>query len=342
MSTVNCAILGATSYTGLELVRLLDKHQNARVTVVSSQTYAGQRLSDVFPVLKGVCDARLLSPQDAAGRAADVVCVFSCLPHAVSAQLLLPFIEKGIKTVDLSADFRLRDPSVYAQWYGGPHPRPELLGRAVFGMPEQYRDAISQADIVANPGCYPTSVLLPLLPLLKAPGTELTAIIADSKSGVSGAGRSLKLASHFVEANENLSAYGVGRAHRHVPEMEQELSAAAGGPVTLTFVPHLVPVNRGILSTLYISTNRSARECGEIVGAAYAGEPFVRVRSGDDLPKLADVCHTNYCDIAFAGGDSGMPVVAVSAIDNLVKGASGQAIQNMNVMFGFDETMGLS
>ncbi|MDR0307371.1 MAG: N-acetyl-gamma-glutamyl-phosphate reductase [Chitinispirillales bacterium] len=336
---IRIGVLGATSYTGAELVRILAFHPNATITYVSSQSHAQERLSSIFPALSGINDDVLISPQDAQIRG-DVDCVFSCLPHAVSASLILPVIERGIKVIDLSADFRLKNPDIYKAWYKTEHPAPKLLEKAVFGLCEHYRKEIANASIIANPGCYVTSVLLPLLPLYKN-GASIEWIIADSKSGVSGAGRTLKLNTMFAEANENFSAYSIGHAHRHTPEIEQELGFAAGKPVTITFSPHLLPVNRGILSTIYIKTGLSAEKCAEIVKNFYTGEPFVRVREASDLPTVASVAHTNYCDITFTDGKDGRPVIAVSALDNLVKGASGQAIQNMNIMFGLTETTGL-
>ena len=342
MDKVKVGVLGATSYTGAELVRMLEFHPHASIEYLSSQSYAGKKLSEVFPALAGINDRVLMPPEDAVGLKPD--CVFSCLPHAASAELLLPVIGKGVRVVDLSADFRIKDVNVYKKWYCDDkhpdHPAPHLLDKAVFGLPEHYRRQIAAAQIIANPGCYVTSVLLPLLPLYRG-GAEIGSIIADSKSGVSGAGRGLKQSTHFPEAHENFSAYSVGRKHRHTPEMEQELSLAAGRPVTMTFSPHLLPVNRGILSTIYITANRSAAECSDIVRKFYAAEPFVRVREPSDLPQVAGVVNTNYCDIAFTGGTDGQPVIAVSALDNLVKGASGQALQNMNIMFGLPETAGL-
>jgi N-acetyl-gamma-glutamyl-phosphate reductase len=339
---IRVGVLGATSYTGAELVRLLGFHPCASICYVSSQSYEGKALSAVFPALAGICDNVLISPKEAAALDAD--CVFSCLPHAASAELLLPVIDRGIKVIDLSADFRLRDPEVYKKWYCDEshpaHPAPHLLEKAVFGLCEHYRERIAGASIIANPGCYVTSVLLPLLPLYRG-GVRIEWVIADSKSGVSGAGRGLKQNTHFPEAHENFSAYSIGHKHRHTPEIEQELSVAAGRPVTITFSPHLLPVNRGILSTIYLKTDSAASECAEIVRKFYSGEAFVRVREASDLPQIASVVHTNYCDIAFTGGGGGQPVIAVSALDNLVKGASGQALQNMNIMFGLPETAGL-
>lgn len=339
MGKIRIGILGATAYTGLELVQILNRHPDVDICFVASRSSAGEKLSAHFGELFDIWDDTLISPDDAPHKTVD--CVFSCLPHAVSAQLCLPFIEKGVRVIDLSADFRITDPEEYKKWYQHDHPGPELLRKAVYGLPEHYRDMIRTADIVANPGCYPTSILLPLLPLFSYQGVDINTIIADSKSGVSGAGKTLKLASHFVEANENIFAYSAGRTHRHVAEIEQELSKAAHEKVQITFSPHLAPFNRGILSTIYLMINKTAQECYTIVKNFYDDEPFVRVRAEKDLPKLKNVARTNYCDIAFTGGEKGQPVIAVSAIDNLIKGASGQAVQNMNIMFGFEETAGL-
>jgi N-acetyl-gamma-glutamyl-phosphate reductase len=336
---IKIGILGATGYTGVELVRIVASHPFASIGFVSSQSYAGRKLSAVFPLVQGVCDDVLVAPEKAVNIGVD--CVFSCLPHATSAGLLMPFINKLVKVVDLSADFRIKDPKEYAVWYKTEHPCPELLEEAAFGLCEQYRKDIAKARIVANPGCYSTSIMLPLLPLFKDKGTQISLVIADSKSGVSGAGRSLKLSSHFVEVHENFSAYSIGHAHRHIAEIEQEFSKACGKAVTITFSPHLLPTNRGILSTIYLVTNRTAAACLDIVKNAYAGEPFIRLREPSDLPAIGGVAHTNFCDITFTGGETGRPVIAVSALDNLVKGASGQAVQNMNIMFGFPETAGL-
>jgi N-acetyl-gamma-glutamyl-phosphate reductase len=336
---INVGILGATGYTGVELVKILKHHPFVSISFVSSQSYADQRLSDVFPELKSICDDILLSPEKTADTSPD--CVFSCLPHATSAALLLPFIKKGIRVIDLSADFRIRDVHEYEKWYKTSHPCPELLANAVFGLCEHYRTDIAKAGIVANPGCYSSSIMLPLLPLFKDRDTTISLVIADSKSGVSGAGRSLKLSSHFAEVHEDFSAYSIGHTHRHIAEIEQEFSKAAGKPVTITFSPHLLPTNRGILSTLYIATNRTAGQCLDIVRKAYAGEPFIRIREPSDLPSINDVARTNFCDMTFTGGTDGRPVIAVATIDNLVKGASGQAVQNMNIMFGFEETTAL-
>jgi len=339
MASIQAGIAGATGYTGVELVKLLKKHPQVTIAYISSQSYAGKRFSEVFPELKGICDMELIAPEDLHAHPVD--CFFSCLPHAASAAVCMPFIKKGIRVIDLSADFRLKDPAVYTKWYTIDHPCPELLEKAVFGIPELYRNSIASAQLLANPGCYATSIILPLVPLLKEKGSNITMIIADSKSGVSGAGRSLKLGTQYVEVHDNFSAYSVGRMHRHLGEIDQELSQANNKKVTITFSPHLLPLSRGILSTIYISTSLSAAACLNSIKTAYANEPFIRVREPQDLPTIRDVAHTNFCDISVTGGDNGLPVIIVSALDNLLKGASGQAVQNMNIMFGFDETTAL-
>jgi N-acetyl-gamma-glutamyl-phosphate reductase len=339
MSTISIGILGATGYTGAELIRLLKKHPDAKLSFVSSQSYAGKKMSEVFPELKCICDDILISPEEASEKSID--CLFSCLPHATSAALCNPFIKKGYKVIDLSADFRIRDTGVYTKWYGVEHPCPDMLSKAVFGLPEHYRSEIKNTQILANPGCYATSIMLPLLPVFKHKGKNITAVIADSKSGVSGAGRSLKLSSLFAEAHDNFSAYSIGRKHRHIAEIDQELSKVSGRNVEITFSPHLVPMNRGILSTIYLVGNIAQAECLEILKQAYQNEPFIRVREPNDLPTARDVVNTNFCDMSVTGGENGQPVIIVSALDNLLKGASGQALQNMNIMYGFTETTAL-
>jgi N-acetyl-gamma-glutamyl-phosphate reductase len=340
MKSIAIGILGATSYTGIELLKILARHKASDIVFASSQSYAGQALTKVFPEMTGIFDQVLFSPEDAAAKANAVECVFSCLPHATSAGLLLPYIKAGVRVIDFSADFRLNDSTEYTKWYKEVHPCPELLPKAVFGLCEHNREAIKTCQILANPGCYPTSILMPVLGIV-AQGATVQNIIADSKSGVSGAGRSLKITSLFAEANENFSAYSVGRKHRHIAEIDQELSKAIKKPMQIVFSPHLVPMNRGILSTIYISTDKTPDECIALAKKQYADEPFVRVRESDDLPKVAYVAHTNYCDFTFVKSVDNGPVIAVSVIDNLVKGASGQAVQNMNIMFGIEETEGL-
>ena len=339
MASITVGILGATGYTGVELVKLLKKHPFAAMGYVSSQSYAGKKFSEVFPELKSICDMELISPDAALEKPVD--CVFSCLPHAASAGLCLPLINKGIRIIDLSADFRIKNAATYTQWYKTEHPCPQFLDKAVFGMPEHYRNSIATAQILANPGCYSTSIMLPLIPLFKKKGAAITSVIADSKSGVSGTGRSLKLSSLFVEAHDNFSAYSIGRSHRHLAEIDQELALAGAQNIAVTFSPHLLPLNRGILSTIYVTGAGQAAECLEIIREAYAQEPFVRMREPQDLPTIKGVAGTNFCDISATGGGNGQPVIIVSAIDNLLKGASGQALQNMNIMFGYNETTAL-
>ncbi len=338
-NAINVGILGATGYTGLELLKRLRRHRRARVVFAHSESHAGARLCDVLP-----CDfdISLVSAEDAPLAQADVV--FSCLPHGASAALVCRALAAGCRVVDLSADFRLRDPHLYARWYGHPHPAPDLLQATAYGLPERYRGDIATARLVANPGCYPTSVLLGLLPLIEAGALADTVIIADSKSGVSGAGRKPSQATHFVEVNENLAPYNVGHVHRHVPEMEQELNAIAPAGYRVIFTPHLLPISRGMLSALYVQLTPEAQatDWQRAYATRYAHEPFVRVLPAGQISTIAHAAHTNLAVISLHPVAE-MPdrLLVISCIDNLVKGASGQAIQNMNVMFGLDEREGL-
>jgi N-acetyl-gamma-glutamyl-phosphate reductase len=334
--TISIGILGATGYTGAELIRLLHTHPKARITYCSSRQYNGRPIAEVLEFLNGSVDIGL-EEFDAAAikRRCDVV--FSCLPHGVSMGFIAQIAE-DVKVVDLSADFRIRDVNVYQAWYQE-HTNPGLLPGAVYGLCEIYRDAIRGAGLVANPGCYPTSVLLPLVPLLKAGIVSSDDIIVDSKSGVSGAGRGLSLKTHICESGESFSAYKVGRSHRHVPEMEQELSAAAGKDVTIEFTPHLIPISRGMLSTIYASTGSREDELKDCLHEFYRGSPFVRVVNG--LPATKDVRGTNRCLMGVVKNTASSRATIVSVIDNLTKGASGQAVQCMNLMFALDETDGL-
>lgn len=335
------AIVGASGYTGLELIRLLDRHPQVEISCVTSEQSAGKRISDTFPTLRGRCDL-VLEPLDPAAIAAKADMIFTALPHQAAMKVVPAFLAAGKKVVDLSADYRLHDPEVYAAWYE-PHLNPELLPEAVFGLPELRRDLIKQARLVANPGCYPTSVILGLKPLLENGLIDPATIIADSKSGTSGAGRSTKVDSLYCEVNDSFKAYGVGGVHRHTPEIEQELSGLAGKPVTITFTPHLVPMDRGILSTIYATPTRavSTEELVALYADTYKDEPFVRPLPKGQLPATAFVRGSNFCDIGITLDSRANRIVVVSAIDNLVKGASGQAIQNMNLICGFPETMGL-
>lgn len=335
------AIVGASGYTGLELIRLLDRHPQAEVSCVTSEQSAGKRISDTFPTLRCRCDL-VLEPLDPEAIAAKADLIFTALPHQAAMKVVPAFLAAGKKVIDLSADYRLHDPAVYAAWYE-PHLNPELLPEAVFGLPEVRRDVIRQARLVANPGCYPTSVILGLKPLLENGLIDPATIIADSKSGTSGAGRSAKVDSLYCEVNDSFKAYGVGGVHRHTPEIEQELSELAGRPVTITFTPHLVPMDRGILSTIYATPARavSTEELVALYADTYKDEPFVRPLPKGQFPATAFVRGSNFCDIGITLDSRANRIVVVSAIDNLVKGASGQAIQNMNLICGFPETSGL-
>jgi len=338
---LNVAIVGASGYTGLELIRILYCHPEVAVTCLTSEQSAGRRISDIFPTLRGRCDLILenLEPVRVAGKA-DLI--FTALPHKAAMEVVPTFLKLGKCVIDLSADYRLSDPEVYGAWYE-PHLNPANLKKAVYGLPEVRRAKIRGARLVANPGCYPTSIILGLAPLLKKGLINTGDIIADSASGVTGAGRSAKVDSLYCEVNEGFRAYGVGGVHRHTPEIEQELSLLAGEPLVITFTPHLVPMDRGILSTVY-ATPRKAMTTEKLVRLYqeyYKGEPFVRVLPQGSLPSTAFVRGSNFCDIAPLVDQRTGRVIIVSAIDNLVKGASGQAVQNMNIVCRFPETMGL-
>ena len=333
---IRAGIYGATGYTGLELVKLLQRHPAADIAFVASQSQAGKSLRAVFPGAPGL---PLVATEDAPLDAADVV--FLCLPHAAAAETAVVALAEGKRVIDLSADFRLRDAATYAHWYAHTHPAPDLLAEAVYGLTEVYRADLPGARLVANPGCYPTSVLLAIRPLLLSDIPLAGPIIADSASGVSGAGRSPALTSHFVEVADNYSPYKIGRVHRHLPEMEQAIGWWRAGAPALIFSPHLLPVPRGILSTIYVqlATDLDDAALRARYAAAYADEPFVEVLPKGELASLAHVNYTNRCAIALTL--VGRTLILTSAIDNLIKGAAGQALQNMNVMFGCRETAGL-
>jgi N-acetyl-gamma-glutamyl-phosphate reductase len=335
------AIVGASGYTGVELLRLLHCHPEAAVTCVTSERSAGKQVSDIFPALRGRCDLLLenLEPVRVSGKA-DFI--FTALPHKAAMEVVPSFLEMGKQVVDLSADYRLQDHREYGKWYE-PHLNPDLLKKAVYGLPELKRARVAGADLVANPGCYPTSVILGLAPLLKKKLIDPASIVVDSKSGVTGAGRSAKVDNLYCEVNEGFKAYGVGGVHRHIPEIEQELAHLAGKKLTITFTPHLVPMDRGILSTIYSVPVKpvSTAEILSLYNGFYKGEPFVRVLPEGSFPSTTFVRGSNFCDIGLTVDSRTGRIIVVSAIDNLVKGASGQAVQNMNIMCGFPETMGL-
>ncbi len=335
------AVIGASGYTGVELLRLLAGHSQAEVVAVTSRQYEGVSISQVFPSLGGYFDLECEAIDiDSIAARADVV--FTALPHKSAMDVIPDFLKAGCKVVDLSADYRLRDQQVYEQWYQS-HSSPELLAEAVYGLPELYRDQIKRAQLVANPGCYPTSVALGLAPLLERQLIVTDSIIIDSKSGTTGAGRGLKEASLFCEVNEGFKAYGIA-SHRHTPEIEQTLSDLSGEPIQVCFTPHLLPVDRGILSTIYASQTKghSTSELLDIFKIRYAKEPFVRILPEGQLPNIAYVRGTNFCDIGLVTDQRTGRVIVVSVIDNLCKGAAGQAVQNFNLISGIDELTGLS
>lgn len=335
------AILGGSGYTGVELMRLIAGHPELSLVAVSSRQYEGQPVAAVFGSLEGAVELNFGAP-DPAALAGEAQLVFLAVPHQTAMAAAAPLLEAGAKVVDLSADFRLRDVAVYEKWYA-PHACPHLLAEAVYGLPEFYRAKIKAARLVANPGCYVTSVLVALVPLLKAGLVSPQGLIADSASGVSGAGRSAKLNLIHGEVHENFKAYSVA-GHRHTPEMEQELSLAAGQEVRLTFTPHLLPMDRGILSTIYAQPLGGAgvEEVRACWLEAYGGEQFIRLLPEGVLPATKDVRGTNRVQLAAAADPRSGLIKLFSALDNLTKGASGQAVQNANLMLGLSETAGLA
>lgn len=336
---ITIAIIGASGYTGAELIRILLLHPHAEIKALTGDSQAGKDIAEVYPHLafKGLPQLVTIDQVDFS----EIDLAFCCLPHA-TAQAVIVKLPKQLKIIDLSADFRLADTASYAKWYGHAHQAVDLQKEAVYGLTEHARAQIKNARLIANPGCYPTSAALPLMPLLKAGAILPGGIIIDSKSGVTGAGRSVKQSNLFTEINDGLSVYGVA-AHRHTPEIEQSLTQAAGKDITVTFTPHLIPMNRGILSTIYVKLagKNTADDLRNILLKAYDGEPFVHILPPGMMPATQQVRGSNDCIIGvFADRIAGQAIL-VSAIDNLVKGASGQAVQNMNVMYGWPETTGL-
>jgi N-acetyl-gamma-glutamyl-phosphate reductase len=331
------AILGATGYTALELIKILLRHPHAEITTVTSRQEGRPPISTTHPSLTGRLNLPLEdpTPEEIAERAD---CVFSCLPHAASAEVAMKLLSAGTRVVDFSADYRLDDAATYEKWYEHTHPDPDRLGKTVYGLPELFGEQIPVAKLVANPGCYPTSAILPLAPLLKAGWVEAKDIIVDSKSGVSGAGRTPKLNTLYPECNESISAYGVGK-HRHQPEIEQILGRASGAAVDVIFTPHLVPMDRGILTVSYSKPTKkfTVADVLKYLREFYAGQPFAQVV--DHLPATKDVSGTNYCHITAKIVKDRL--LLISVIDNLIKGASGAAAQNFNLMFGYPQTMAL-
>jgi len=351
MKKLKVSIIGTTGYAGKELVKILMNHQRVELVHLISSSYAGKNIAEIFPEFLNKLDKKLINfSLDVVSQDSDMV--FTALPHTVSMDVVPELLKKGVKVVDLSADYRIKDSAVYQEWYKKELNQisKELILEAVYGLPEIYLDKIKDASLVANPGCYPTSVILGIAPLLKYHFVEPGGIIIDSKSGTSGAGRKLSLDLHFAECNENFKAYKVVR-HNHIPEVEQELSFVYFGAdnkeqikrIKVSFTPHLLPINRGILSTCYLSLRGSKKEeeVLEIYQKYYHKAPFVRIFKPPNLPEIKFSVGTNYCDIGFAIDERVGKIKVISVIDNLLKGAAGQAVQNMNIMSGFPETCGL-
>jgi N-acetyl-gamma-glutamyl-phosphate reductase len=344
MKSNKVAIVGASGYSGEELVRLLLHHPHAELVAVTSRQYAGQTLAQIFPKFAShpkSKNLRFVEPNaELLAKQADVV--FLALPHGVAAEYAVPLLDAGSVVIDLSADFRLKSADIYKEFYAHDHPAPDLLKKSVYGLPEIYRDEIKKSLLIASPGCYPTSILLPIIPLLKARLIKPAGIIADSMSGVSGAGRKAETDYLFVECNESVRPYGLPK-HRHLSEIEEQLSLAAGEKVIIQFTPHLIPINRGILSTLYLQPTGQITEA-QITAAykqSYGDEPFVRLLEGKALPDTKNVTGTNVIEIAWRLDPRTGRLIVMSAEDNLTKGASGQAVQSLNILCGWPETAGL-
>lgn len=334
---IRVGIVGATGYTALELLKILLRHAEVKVTQLTSRDESCPPLIEVHPGLRQRLDIAF-SQLEIDEFAEQVDCAFCCLPHAASAEIVSRLLAKGIKIVDFSADYRLNDVATFEKWYQVKHPDAPRVGHVAYGIPELFRDQIKTAQLVANPGCFPSSALIPLAPLLKQRLIETSPIIVDSKTGVSGAGRKPNLKFHFPECNESVMAYGVG-THRHMPEIDQIIKRFSGADISTIFTPHLIPMDRGILSTIYVQSKTGVTTdqlFGEL-SSFYADEPFVRVTG--QSPTTKDVAYTNFCDVSVA--QCGDTTVIVSVLDNLIKGASGAAVQNFNLMFGFPEALGL-
>lgn len=344
MKHIKVAVVGASGYTGQELLRILLNHQGVELVCATSRQYAGQMLSDVFPRFRNIpgADFRFTDSDVEAIAATGAECALLALPHGVAASYAGGLVGKGLRVIDLSADFRLNDHDVYSEFYGGDHPDPALMEEAVFGLPEWHAEEIRSSRIVGSAGCYPTSIMLPLIPLLKEGVVSTEGIVVCSSSGVSGAGRKADISLLFCECNESVRAYSVPR-HRHLSEIEQELSLAAGEKVVISFVPHLVPVNTGICTTISVplAEGKEPEKVGTALEAAYGNASFVRLLGRDVCADTKNVTRTNFVDVGWAYDSRTGRVILMSAEDNVVKGAGGQAVQTFNVMFGFAETEGL-
>ena len=335
---IRIGIVGGTGYTGVELLRLLAQHPEAELTAITSRKETGMPVADMFPSLRGRVLLKFSDPVNSPLDRCDVV--FFATPNGIAMNESRRLIEAGVRVIDLAADFRIKDVAVWEKWYGMTHASPELVAEAVYGLPEMHREKIRKARVLANPGCYPTAVQLGFLPLVEAGVADLDHLIADAKSGVSGAGRKAEVRSLFPEASDNFKAYGVA-GHRHLPEIRQGLAWAAGREVGLTFVPHLMPLIRGIHATLYAKLTKDV-DLQQLYEERFAGEPFVDVMPPGSHPETRSVRASNVCRIAVHRPQGGDTAVILSVEDNLVKGAAGQAVQNMNLMFGFPETTGLT
>jgi N-acetyl-gamma-glutamyl-phosphate reductase len=335
---IKIAILGVSGYTAVELIKVLLHHPQAEIAAVTSRQEGPVPVAELHPILAGRIDLRCEPFEADRLVSRGVTCAFGCLPHGASMSTLPALLDRGMRVIDLSADYRLRDPNVYARWYGESHEDLAHLAQAVYGLPEIYGEEIPTAHLIANPGCYPQTAILGLAPLVAGKHIDLASIIIDSKSGVSGAGRTPKLNTHFPECHESVAAYSVGR-HRHTPEIEQALTDVAGEPVEVIFTPHLVPMNRGIFTTIYAAPRRNFTEAGllDLYREYYAGDPFIRV--GTSLPASKDCLGTNFLDLTLRIVRD--RVLIFATLDNLVRGASGVAVQNFNRMYGFDERSGL-
>lgn len=337
---IKVGVVGATGYAGYQLTAILSQHKNVSINFLSSHNYSNMRFSDVYGNLKGILDMECIDIQQVEDKLPGIDLLFLALPHGQSFELVEKTLSAGVKVIDLGADYRLKDCTEYEKWYGVPHKLSSVLDKAVYGLPELNRKKLAKAKLIANPGCYPTASALALAPLLHAGVIDNTSIIIDAKSGVSGAGRSASIASLFCECNDSVKAYNIA-SHRHTPEIEQQLSDVAGSKVLVSFTPHLVPMNRGILATCYGSLKKSITqdEAYDIYKSYYYKENFIRIT--DTLPETRFVKGSNICDIAVRVDERTNRVIAVSAIDNLIKGAAGQAVQNMNILFGLYEHTGL-
>jgi len=338
---IRVSVVGATGYTGIELVNILIRHPKVQITSLTTRSKEPKDIQEVIPTLPKHHDL-VLETFNLKKVVTQSDIIFLALPHTQAMDLAHDLYKKGKTVIDLSADFRIKNTQLYEIWYGKKHTKKALLGDAVYGLPEVYRQKIKKANLIANPGCYPTSILLALKPVLEKGLVDLEHIVVDSKSGVSGAGKKLSEGTHFGEVNGNFKAYKVNQ-HQHMPEVESLLKQFSGEKVSMTFVPHLLPIERGILSTIYLKKNKgvTVTKIQKAFQTAYEKEPFVRVKPLGTFPSIKDVAHTNYCDIGIWASNRSKEVILISAIDNLVKGASGQAIQNMNIRVGFPEDLGL-